>query len=64
MGLLHRDISIRNVMMLKEKNTDIYRGFLIDFDYMQLLTELRVNNPNVAHRTVSIQILLFGRTFI
>ena len=36
-GLLHRDISIQNVMILQVKNTGIYRGYLIDFDYCTIL---------------------------
>ncbi|KAF8631511.1 hypothetical protein AX17_005078, partial [Amanita inopinata Kibby_2008] len=49
--LLHRDISLRNVMLRKVPNEQRYSGFLIDFDYMALISELGSKKPSVAHRT-------------
>ncbi|PFH46246.1 hypothetical protein AMATHDRAFT_88440 [Amanita thiersii Skay4041] len=48
-GLLHRDISIKNLLLAPDG--DNYRSLLIDFDYMAFINELLNNTKAVAHRT-------------
>ncbi|KAF8631087.1 hypothetical protein AX17_005167 [Amanita inopinata Kibby_2008] len=44
--LLHRDISLNNVMLWKVLNEERRTGFLIDFDYMVRISELRSKSPS------------------
>ncbi|PFH46248.1 hypothetical protein AMATHDRAFT_70284 [Amanita thiersii Skay4041] len=46
--LLHRDISIKNLMMTCDGPR--YQGLLIDFDYMAIMSELLKDTKAVAHR--------------
>ncbi|KAG5637925.1 hypothetical protein DXG03_004299 [Asterophora parasitica] len=57
-GLLHRDISVQNLMMWYGPNgppTDrqerVRRGFLIDFDYAAFIKDLAKETSSIAHRT-------------
>ena len=53
-GILHRDISINNVMMTRNPMTDELKGFLIDLDLAQYLNEPPSRAP---YRTGTLQFM-------
>lgn len=49
LGLVHRDISVRNILL--QRIGDELRGLLIDYDYCMMFDRLGIEP--VGHRTVS-----------